>query len=127
MKIMESAENYLETILILHNKIGRVRSIDIVTETGFTKPSISRAMKHLRENGYITVGEHGFIELTESGKKIAEKIYERHRLLSRYLMNIGVSEETAIEDACRIEHVISEESFACLKNFVKSYECTDAK
>ncbi len=122
MKIMESAENYLETILILKNKSGSVRSIDIVAETGFTKPSISRAVKHLRENGYITVGEHGHIDLTESGREIAEKIYERHRLLSKYLMKIGVSEETALEDACRIEHVISEESFSRLKEFVKKYE-----
>ena len=122
MKIMESAENYLETILILKNKSGSVRSIDIVAETGFTKPSISRAVKHLRENGYITVGEHGHIDLTESGREIAKKINERHRLLSKYLMKIGVSEETALEDACRIEHVISEESFSRLKEFVKKYE-----
>ena len=122
MKIMESAENYLETILVLKNSGDNVRSIDIVAETGYTKPSISRAMKHLRENGYITMGEHGYIDLTESGREIAEKIYERHRLLSDYLMRIGVSEETALEDACRIEHVISEESFTKLKEYVKSIE-----
>ena len=122
MKIMESAENYLETILVLKNSGDHVRSIDIVAETGYTKPSISRAMKHLRENGYITMGEHGYIDLTESGREIAEKIYERHRLLSDYLMRIGVSEKTALEDACRIEHVISEESFTKLKKYVKSIE-----
>ncbi len=125
MKIMESAENYLETILMLLNDTGNVRSIDIVAETGYTKPSISRAMKQLRENGYITVGEHGYIDLTESGRQIAEKIYERHRLLSKYLIKIGVSEETAIEDACRIEHVISEESFSKLKEFVSSLEANE--
>ncbi len=118
MKIMESAENYLETILILTNKDKYVRSIDIVAETGYTKPSISRAVKALKESGYISVDEHGYIKLNESGLKIAEKIYERHRLLSKYLMKIGVSEETALADACRIEHVISEESFERLKEFV---------
>ena len=122
MKIMESAENYLETILMLLNNTGNVRSIDIVTETGYTKPSISRAMKQLRENGYITVGEHGYIDLTNTGREIAEKIYERHRLLSEYLIRIGVSEETALEDACRIEHVISEESFTKLKEYVATVD-----
>lgn len=119
MKIMESAENYLETILILANQGKQVRSIDIVTETGYTKPSISRAVKALKESGYISVDEHGYIELNKSGLDIAEKIYERHRLLSKYLMQIGVSEETALADACRIEHVISDESFTKLKEFVE--------
>ena len=113
MKIMESAENYLETILVLSNKGDKVRSIDIVTETGYTKPSISRVVKSLKESGYISVDVHGYI---------AEKIYERHRFLSKYLMKIGVSEETALTDACRIEHVISEESFDKLKEFVRTLE-----
>lgn len=122
MKIMESAENYLETILMLSNSGDNVRSIDIVAETGYTKPSISRAVKSLRESGYITVDSHGYIDLTESGREIAEKIYERHRFLSKYLMKIGVSEENALNDACRIEHVISEESFSKLKEFVAKLE-----
>ncbi len=122
MKIMESAENYLETILILSNSGDNVRSIDIVAETGYTKPSISRAVKSLRESGYITVDKHGYIDLTDSGREIAEKIYERHRFLSKYLMKIGVSEENALNDACRIEHVISEESFSKLKEFVSRLE-----
>lgn len=119
MKIMESAENYLETILILKNQGKQVRSIDIVAETGYTKPSISRAVKALKESGYISVDAHGYIELNKTGLDIAEKIYERHRLLSKYLMQIGVSEETALADACRIEHVISDESFTKLKEFVE--------
>lgn len=122
MKIMESAENYLETILVLSNKGDKVRSIDIVTETGYTKPSISRAVKSLEESGYISVDVHGYIDLLPSGRAIAEKIYERHRFLSKYLMKIGVSEETALTDACRIEHVISEESFDKLKEFVRTLE-----
>lgn len=121
MKIMESAENYLETILVLSNKGDKVRSIDIVTETGYTKPSISRAVKSLKESGYISVDVHGYIDLLPSGRAIAEKIYERHRFLSKYLMKIGVSEETALTDACRIEHVISEESFDKLKEFVMNF------
>ncbi|MFR7654126.1 metal-dependent transcriptional regulator [Monoglobus pectinilyticus] len=122
MKIMESAENYLETILVLSNKGDKVRSIDIVTETGYTKPSISRAVKSLKESGYISVDVHGYIDLLPSGRAIAEKICERHRFLSKYLMKIGVSEETALTDACRIEHVISEESFDKLKEFVRTLE-----
>lgn len=117
-KIMQSAEDYLESILVLSKQSGSVRSIDIVAETGYTKPSISRAVKSLKENNYITVDVHGYIELTESGREIAEKIYERHTLLSQYLMDIGVSKETALADACKIEHVISDESFGKLKEFV---------
>ena len=115
MKIRESAENYLETILMLYKKNGHVRSIDIANELGYSKPSISHAMKQLRENGYITVDELGYISLTETGKSIAERMYERHGILSQYLISIGVSETTATEDACRIEHVISEESFEKMK------------
>lgn len=119
MKVLESAENYLETILILSNRIGNVRSIDIVSELGFSKPSVSVAMKNLRENGYIQVDANGFITLLPSGREIAEKIYERHTLLTQWLTTLGVSEKTAASDACRIEHVISDESFQVLKNHVK--------
>ncbi len=115
MKIQESAENYLETILILSERIGNVRSIDIVNELSFTKPSVSVAMKNLRENGYIRMDHDGYITLTETGREIADMIYERHRLLSGWLMQLGVSEKTATEDACRMEHVISRESFEAIK------------
>lgn len=115
MKIQESAENYLETILMLQNTLGKVRSIDIVNELNFSKPSISKAMKQFRENGLITIDENGFITLTSSGMEIAKSVYERHLVLTQYLMSLGVNEETAKEDACRIEHVISKESFNKIK------------
>lgn len=118
MKINESAENYLETILVLSQRLPVVRSIDIANELDFKKSSISVAMKNLRVNGYITVNEAGFIKLTESGLKIAETIYERHQLLSKWLIALGVDEKTATEDACRMEHVISPESFDAIKNHV---------
>ncbi len=118
MKIQESAENYLETILILQNKNGSVRSVDIAAELGFSKPSVSVAMKHLRENGYISVDESGHITLCDAGREIAERMYERHTTLSGWLIALGVDEKTAVEDACRIEHVISAESFAALKGFL---------
>lgn len=111
MQIHESAENYLETIYILSSRSGCVRSIDIANELGFSKPSISRAVKLLRESSYITVDGGGFIDLTEKGLSIAKSMYERHTTLTSFLMSIGVSEKTALVDACRIEHVISEESF----------------
>ena len=115
MKIMESAENYLETILMLKAKNGSVRSIDIAHELEFSKPSVSVAMKRLRENGHITVEEGGLIELTEEGKKVAESIYERHVVLTDALTAIGVDPEVAAEDACRIEHYISQETFDKVK------------
>lgn len=117
MQIRESAENYLETILILSQRKGKgeVRSIDIVNELEFSKPSVSVAMKNLRENGYITVDKDGYIRLTDKGLEIAEKMYERHTLLSQWLMKLGVDEKVAVEDACRMEHVISAESFAAIK------------
>ena len=115
MKIQESAENYLETILIIHNRQGNVRSIDIANELGFSKPSVSVAMKNLRTNGYIEVDKEGFITLLDKGREIADKIYERHTLLSTWLVRMGVSPEVAAEDACRIEHVISAETFERLK------------
>ena len=118
MKIQESAENYLEAILIIHNRQGNVRSIDIANELGFSKPSVSVAMKNLRTNGYIEMDKDGFITLLDKGREIAEKIYERHTLISNWLMHMGVSPETAAEDACRIEHVISAETFEKLKEHV---------
>lgn len=118
MKIQESAENYLETILMLGHKKGNVRSIDIAHELEFKKPSVSVAMKNLRENGYIQVDDNGFITLTSSGREIAETMYERHILLSKWLTSLGVNEKTAVEDACKIEHVISKESFEAIKKHV---------
>ena len=115
MKIQESAENYLETILILHQRTGAVRSIDIANELQFSKPSVSIAMRNLRENGYIQVDEAGFITLLPQGQEIAERIYERHTLLTDWLTALGVTPKTAAEDACRIEHVISAESFEAIK------------
>lgn len=119
MKIQESAENYLETILILKNKNGAVRSIDIANELGFSKPSVSVAMKNLRENGYIEVDSSGYITLLDSGRQIAEKIYERHTTLSKWLVSLGVDAKTAAEDACRIEHIISSESFEAIKKIAE--------
>ena len=122
MKIQESAENYLETILIIHNRKGNVRSIDIANELGFSKPSVSVAMKNLRTNGYIEVDKEGFITLLDKGREIADKIYERHTLLSTWLVRMGVSPEVAAEDACRIEHVISAETFERLKEHVSAQD-----
>ena len=121
MTMNESAENYLETILVLSHSLPVVRSVDIANEMGFKKSSVSIAMKNLREKGHITVTDAGYIYLTESGKQIADMIYERHELLSSWLVRLGVPEEIATEDACRIEHVISKESFAAIKNHVKSH------
>lgn len=118
MKVHESAENYLETILILSQKNGNVRSIDIANELAFSKPSVSVAMKNLRTQGHIVVDNDGYIRLTESGRKIAETIYERHTLISNWLVHLGVPAEIAAEDACRMEHVISPESFAAIKDHV---------
>lgn len=118
MTINESAENYLETILILGQKLPVVRSVDIANELGFKKSSVSIAMKNLREKKHITVTDTGFIYLTETGKEIADMIYERHQLLSSWLERLGVPPEIAAEDACKIEHVISAESFEAIKKHV---------
>lgn len=118
MRNNESSENYLETILILSKKLPVVRSVDIANELGFKKSSVSIAMKNLREKNNITVSDAGFITLTESGRKIAEMIYERHELLSECLEKLGVDKEIAAEDACRIEHVISPESFEAIKKHI---------
>ncbi len=117
MHINESAENYLETILILSKTKPVVRSVDIAEELGFKKSSVSVAMKNLREKEYITVTREGFIYLTDSGKAIAETIFERHKLLTQWLVHLGVSPEIASEDACKIEHVISPESFEAIKKY----------
>lgn len=118
--IYESGENYLETILVLGKK-GDVRSIDIVRDMSLSKPSVSRAMGILKKNGYIEIDKKGYISLTESGRDIAEKIYERHLVLTRWLMSIGVPEEIASEDACKLEHAISAESFDKLKEHLDKH------
>ncbi|MDD3404198.1 MAG: metal-dependent transcriptional regulator [Hespellia sp.] len=114
----ESSENYLETILILSTKLPVVRSIDIANELQFSKASVSVAMKHLRENNQIEVSDSGFITLTKEGKAIAKMIYERHTLLTEWLVRLGVDEQTASDDACRMEHVISKKSFQAIKNHI---------
>lgn len=116
MHYNESAENYLETILMLSKKLPVVRAVDIANELGYKKSSVSIAMKNLREKEHITVSDAGFITLTDSGKNIAEMIFERHEMLTSVLTSLGVPEDIASEDACRIEHVISTESFEALKN-----------
>ena len=118
MRSNESSEDYLETILILGNKSSLVRAVDIASEMGFKKPSVSVAMKNLRQKNLITVADNGDIRLTEEGHKIADKVYDRHQLISSWLMMLGVQEKTALHDACRIEHIISEESFQALKRAV---------
>ncbi|MCL2055526.1 MAG: metal-dependent transcriptional regulator [Oscillospiraceae bacterium] len=118
MNTHESAEDYLETILILGNSGKRVRSIDIVNELDYTKPSVSVAMKKLRESGCIVMDGDGYITLTESGRKIAESIYERHTLLFDWLTSLGVDKETALKDACRMEHCVSEKSFTAIKKHI---------
>ena len=121
--IKESAENYLEAILILKEKLGNVRSIDIVNKLKVSKPSVSVAMKKLRENGYINMDTDGHIFLTDEGRKIAEKIYERHQFINQWLKDLGVSDEIASIDACKIEHVLSEETFSALKNKYQNNNC----
>ena len=118
MSVHESGEMYLEAIHVLSKKTGYVRSIDVSEYLGYSKPSVSRAMGILRNGGYITVEKEGGISLTQSGLQIAEKIYARHTLLTKLLIHIGVSEETAAEDACKLEHAISDESFEALQKFV---------
>ena len=118
-KIYESAENYLETILILKERNGSVRSIDIVRELDFSKPSVSVAMKNLKEKGLISIDGSGNRSVTEEGLTIASEVYERHKVLSRALIELGVSEETAAVDACRIEHYISSESFDKIKEYIE--------
>ena len=125
MRGNESAEDYLEMILILSKRLPVVRSIDIATELGYSKPSVSVAMKHLREKGHIEVSPAGFITLTESGLKIASNIYERHIFLSEWLISLGIPEKTAVTDACRMEHQMSAESFRAMKNFIETHQKKD--
>lgn len=123
----ESLEDYLETILMLQKSRGQVRSIDIANEMNFTKPSVSVAMKNLREKGYITMDSTGYITLTEVGRQRAEDVLERHTLLADLLMRIGVSKETALADACKVEHDLSEESFEAIKRSLHSLKLSSIK
>ena len=123
----ESLEDYLETILILQKSRGQVRSIDIANEMNFTKPSVSVAMKNLREKQYITMDSIGYITLTEAGRQRAEDVLERHTILADLLMSIGVSKETALADACKVEHDLSEESFEAIKRALRSSKLSSIK
>ena len=114
----ESAENYLETILVVSRNKNQVRSIDIVNELDYSKPSVSVAMKNLRESGYIEIDENGYITLTQEGRKIAETMYERHVAISNWLISLGVDPKTAVQDACKMEHDISEKSFLAIKKHI---------
>ena len=118
MAIHESGEDYLEAILMIKKRSENVRSIDVARELSFSKPSVSVAMKNLKTSNYITVDENGFINLTEAGQEIADKIYERHTFLTNWLTSLGVDPEVAAEDACKMEHAISSESFSAIKKFV---------
>lgn len=120
MKIKESAENYLEAILMINKEKGYARSIDIANELGFAKPSVSVAMKHFREEGYIETDSDGKITLTPKGLEVAESVYERHQIIARALMALGVDEKTAYEDSCKIEHDISRQSFDKLKEYLQN-------
>ena len=119
-KIQESAENYLETILVLKERNGTVRSVDIAAEMGFSKPSVSVAMRNLREQECITMRDDGLISLTDKGRSIAESVYERHTLFTQWLVSLGVDQTIAAQDACRIEHVLSKETFEAIKRHVES-------
>lgn len=121
MRLHESGEMYLETILILSQKQNMVRSIDVAEDMGFSKPAVSRAMAKLKADKYILIDSEGYIALTESGGQIAEKIYERHTILTRFLIRLGVDEETAAADACKIEHDMSDKTFDAIKNHVREY------
>lgn len=123
MRIKESAEDYLEAILVLSRTKNSVRSIDIVNRLKVSKPSVSVAMKKLRENGFILMDNDGYIQLTADGKKIADKIYERHQFICQWLKDLGVSDEVAAIDACKIEHVLSEETFLAIKTKYRGGKC----
>ena len=125
MKVHESAENYLETILALSRKGDRVRSIDIVNELEYSKPSVSVAMKNLRTKGYIVMDDDGYITLTGKGRKIADSMYERHVAISDWLVFLGVDKKTAVQDACKMEHAMSEKSFLAIKNHIENWKCSN--
>ena len=118
MRILESSEDYLEAMLMMKEKHGYIRSIDIAMELGVTKPSVSYATKRLRENGYITMDREGLITLTDKGREIAERIYDRHKRLTEFLMYLGVDRKTAVEDACRMEHILSASTFEAIKQHI---------
>jgi len=120
LKVHESAENYLETILVLGLKGDRVRSVDIANELEYSKPSVSIAMKNLRTKGYIVMDEDGYITLTAKGRKIADSMYERHVAISNWLVFLGVDRKTAVRDACKMEHAMSEKSFLAIKNHIEN-------
>ena len=122
MQLKESGEMYLETIYVLSQRKGFVRSIDVGEEMGYSKPSVSRAMSILRNNGYVIMDDNGYLHLTESGMEVATKIYDRHNTLSAFLTSIGVEETTAADDACRIEHVISDDTMAAIKAYMAKEE-----
>lgn len=122
MSTNESAENYLETILVLSKTLPVVRSVDVATELGYKKSSVSIAMKNLREKEHITVSDAGYISLTQTGREIAEMIYERHEVFRTWLTSLGVDEKIASEDACKMEHAMSKESFEAIKNFISKIE-----
>ncbi|HAL88322.1 MAG TPA: DtxR family transcriptional regulator [Clostridiales bacterium] len=121
MNLHESGEMYLEAILVLNQKNGFTRSVDVGEYLGYSKPSVSRAMGILRKGGYVLVDDTGALSLTDAGRKVAEKIYERHTVLSKFLIDLGVSEGTALADACKMEHTISDESFQALKRHYTSW------
>ena len=118
-KSEESVEDYLETILILSRQKAQVRSIDVANELGYSKPSVSVAMKNLRQKNYVLVSDEGYLSLTEEGLNLASTVYERHSVISNWLISLGVSQDVAVEDACRMEHDISEESFAAIKKYLQ--------
>lgn len=121
MKLQESGENYLETILVLQKRNGIARSVDIANELNFSRASVSRAMSILKNSGHIEIGNINQIVLTKKGKEIAEKVYEKHCILKQFLISIGVTEEVASEEACKIEHIISDSTFECIKNTLNKY------
>ena len=126
MQIHQSAEDYLETILMLTQRMGRVRSIDVVNELGYTKASVSIAMKKLRENGYIAVDGEGNLTLLEPGREIAERIYSRHRLLTHFFVQLGVDEDVAAEDACKAEHILSEQTLKKIREYALLHDAEDS-
>lgn len=121
MRILESSEDYLEAMLMMKEQHGYIRSIDIAAELGVTKPSVSYATKRLRENGYITMDKDGLITLTDKGLEVANRIYDRHKTLTQYFISIGVDEETAREDACKVEHDLSEQTYEALKRHAERH------
>ena len=127
VQILKSSEDYLETMLMMQERHGYIRSIDIAAELGVTKPSVSYATKRLRENGYITMDKDGLIKLTDKGMEIAARMYERHKLRADVLMRIGVSEKTAREDACKIEHDLSDETFAAIRRHAGAHVRGDGR